>query len=114
MDLTFPKEFDFYMRDPGVRAAFVSENVSPKKTDCPNCGSIGYMYIFVATGGPFRDPTGGKINHWSREGWYTGETKSAVCPVCKAQEYHGEFQENKAEVEKETRVLASRWDLKNQ
>jgi hypothetical protein len=71
------------------------------------------MYIFIATGGPFRDPTGGKINHWSREGWYVGETKSAVCPVCKAQEYHGEFTENKVEVEKAEHILASRWDLKN-
>jgi hypothetical protein len=113
MELKFPKEFDFYLKDHSTRAAFVSENAQIKPTDCPNCGGVGFMYIFVATGGPFREVTGTKINHWTREGWYTGETHSAVCPVCKAQEYHEAYQDGKIDpkVADADRILLDRWDL---
>jgi hypothetical protein len=114
--MEFPSEFRFFIRDPDVRAAFVSENISPQKTDCPNCGSVGYIYIFIATGGPFKDPSPNKVNHWTKNGWYVGETKSAVCPVCKAQEYHETFEDGKIspEVAKANKILMERWDLKGE
>ena len=80
--MLFPPEFKMYMKDPTTRAAFISENTSPNPSDCKNCGGVGYLFLFVATGGPFRDPTQNKVNHWSPEGWWTGKTQQALCPVC--------------------------------
>lgn len=110
--MEFPPEFRMYTKDPATRAAFVSENTSPNPDDCKNCGGVGYLFIFVATGGPFRDPTQNKVNHWTKEGWWIGKTYQALCPVCKATEFHGEIREDKAAVDKETHILAGRWDLK--
>lgn len=109
--MKYPNEFQMYFKDPATRACFISEIQSLKPGECPNCGSVGYLYIFVATGGPFRDPSEGKVNHWTKEGWYIGKTYQGLCPVCKNLEYH-EGDGTDPRVEKAEHILASRWDLK--
>ena len=80
---TFPKDFTFRMKDPTTKAAFVSEIESPNPDLCQNCGGAGKMYIFIATGGPFKDVPGfGKVGHWHKDRWWVGKTFGGICPIC--------------------------------
>lgn len=85
MDKQFPVEFTQLMNAPGVKAACVSEITSPYPDDCPNCGGVGTMYIFIATVGPLRSPASGRlVSHWSDGKWWGGKGFEAVCPVCRS------------------------------
>jgi hypothetical protein len=102
----YPNEFQMYFKDPATRACFISDIPPLRKGECPNCSGAGFLYIFVATSGPFREPSQNKINHWDN-GWWVGKTYQGLCPVCQNNAYKPEQQN-----EEEEHILASRWDLK--
>jgi hypothetical protein len=84
MEIQFPKDFTFYFKAPETKACFVSEIAPITPVDCENCGGVGKIFIFVATGGPFREaPGAGKVGHWHKDRWWVGGTHSGTCPVCK-------------------------------
>ena len=85
-DRNFPPEMQFMLKDPNTKRAWISENKSPLPDDCPNCGGAGYLYLFVATAGPFKTPGQGVgvISHWYDGGWWIGGTYAFKCPACAA------------------------------
>lgn len=56
---------------------------------CQNCGGSGRMFVYTWTGGPYRQPNGGKVKWLEGDGivsgWYQGETHVAPCPRCNAE-----------------------------
>jgi len=82
IDISF--DMKFILRDPTTRAAWLSENTAINPDDCQNCGGVGYLYLFIATSGPFRDPPASGIGKWDQaiEKWWAGKTHSFPCPKC--------------------------------
>jgi hypothetical protein len=79
------------LHDPATKAAWMSENVSDNENDCKNCGGVGYLYLFLATAGPFvASPAG--VNKWDEnlQKWWVGETKAFKCPICQESKTNGE------------------------
>lgn len=84
MNIQFSDEMRVAMRSPAVRFAAVRENTNLGVGGCENCGGIGYMHLFLGTGGPFEyGPGMGKIGHWDGAHWWEGSTRAFICPVCK-------------------------------
>ena len=83
-DKTFQSTLRTYTKAPGVKKAWISENTSPNPSDCQACGGSAYIYIFVATGGPFNTPGSGPkiISHWYDGKWWIGQTYAIPCPTC--------------------------------
>lgn len=81
-DKTFPPEFAGLIKAPTTKAAFFSEIQPMHPRDCKNCGGIGTMILYIATGGPFINVPGG-IAHWANDRWWSGANIEKVCPVCK-------------------------------
>lgn len=82
--MKFTNEMTFAIKSPDVKNAWVSENKSPNPEDCKNCGGAGYLYLFLATGGPFGTPGIGKgtVSKFYNGKWWIGKTMSFVCPEC--------------------------------
>lgn len=82
--MEFTKDMQFALKAPEVKRAWVSENASPNPKDCQNCGGQGYLYLFLATGGPFNSPGSGKgLTSKCHDGkWWIGKTMSFECPSC--------------------------------
>lgn len=87
MDKHFPYEMKLVIEQPTVKAAFISD-IQPKlETDCPNCGGLGTLMVFLATEGPFQTPAAayradGKCSKWNDNKWWVGNTYSFSCPDC--------------------------------
>jgi hypothetical protein len=89
-DFPLSLEMKSILKDPATKAAFVSDYDGTNGNVCQNCGGSGYVYIFVATAGPFKVcPTGAKIiTHWDGMHYWIGETFSFCCPVCDPSAIH--------------------------
>jgi len=81
-DVQFPPEFQTLLRTPNIKAAFFSKIEPLHPRDCKNCGGIGTMILFIATGGPFMNVPGG-IAHWHNDRWWEGKNIEKACPICK-------------------------------
>jgi hypothetical protein len=81
---TFQRTLQTYLKAPGVKKAWISENQSPNPNDCQSCGGASYIYIFVATGGPFNTPGCGPhiISKWHDGKFWVGQTYAITCPTC--------------------------------
>jgi hypothetical protein len=91
----YPPQFEVYCRNPGLKAAFVSEIKPSRESDCKNCGGIGTFVIFLATEGPYDYPPNGVVEK-ARNGipakqiiakyvngkWWGGKSVEEACPVC--------------------------------
>jgi hypothetical protein len=85
----FPDVLVKLAQDPRVKKAFYLE-YEKQPGECENCGGMGVMSLFLATNGPFREPSGGKFVCKWHDGWWwsapSGDlhfgTVSAPCPVC--------------------------------
>lgn len=83
MNVQFPPIFNSHWKQPGIKAAFVTESHPHHPGECINCGGIGTMTTFCATAGPFDNPPVGKlIAHFGNGKWWGGANFSASCPVC--------------------------------
>lgn len=82
MSKRFPQELQNLWRQPGIKAAFISENEPLLEEDCPNCGGLGLFSTFIATNGPFNNPSAKGVNHFADGKWWVGQTFTAPCPVC--------------------------------
>lgn len=82
--MRYPQAFQDMWRAGNTKAAFVSEAVSKKASDCQNCGGAGMMATFIAVMGPFDNlPVGkGIIAHYANGKWWGGANFTAPCPVC--------------------------------
>jgi hypothetical protein len=82
--ITLSNEMRYKLKDPGTRAAWMSENAALGPDDCKNCGGVGFLYLFVATSGPFHAPPSSGIGKWDEaiQKWWVGQTHSYPCPVC--------------------------------
>ena len=80
----FQRTLNLYLHAPGVKKAWISENASPNPNDCPSCGGANYIYLFVATGGPFNQPGCGPkiISKFHNGKFWIGQTYAIVCPDC--------------------------------
>jgi hypothetical protein len=78
------------IRRPTTRQAFVSEPDIRDKTKCQNCGGEGYLYLFIATDGPF-DNRPQAVAHWDNGKWWIGETWTFTCPVCVVYDSGGQY-----------------------
>jgi len=78
----FPPEFNGLIKASNTKAAFFSDIQPMHPRDCKNCGGIGTMILFIATGGPFVNVPGG-IAHYSGDRWWSGTNIEKACPVCK-------------------------------
>lgn len=59
---------------------------------CGNCGGSGVIVHTAIEAGPFKLPpatTGPRVAVYGHQGWFTGESKSAPCPVCAGQAQDG-------------------------
>ena len=103
---TYPKDFKLWATGLDVKAAWATQqDVLNEAIDCPNCGGLGTMSIFIAKRGPFKDPTVPGIeddghyvngqkkisfhltNHFAEGMWWAGQVKTSVCPVCEGSGY---------------------------
>jgi hypothetical protein len=92
MNKKFPYSFISAWSEPGVKAAFITDEQPAKIGGCENCGGWGFFATFIATDGPFNSPTDGrydnatfsftKVNHFYDGKWWVGTTISDKCPVC--------------------------------
>ena len=97
MDKHFPPEMIFKAKGLQVKRAFVLDIAKDGPADCANCGGQGYLYLFLATEGPYQ--TAGspysRISKWFDNAWWCapvdGEygTVSFLCPDCKGTGKHG-------------------------
>ena len=114
-NMQFPSELKFYLKGAGVKAAWMSENKPISPRDCPNCGGLGVMSVFVATDGPYESPANPyagsteapQSSHWDNGKWWIGEAHTANCPVCHGVR-HVEGQELVRPVEDKDKELISR------
>jgi hypothetical protein len=81
-NMNFPPEFKKHLATPNIKGAFVS-NINPvHPRDCKNCGGVGTIMLFLATGGPFINVPSG-IAHWADGRWWKGKNFEEMCPDCK-------------------------------
>lgn len=84
MSRKYPPEFNQLVKDPNVRGAFVSVLDRRHPKECPNCGGIGTLIIFLATAGPLLDPPGSPaIAKFVNDNWWAGMSDERACPICK-------------------------------
>jgi hypothetical protein len=83
MSKQFPPVLQNIMRQPEVKAAWMSDNEPRIPSDCNNCGGLGFFAIFVASNGPYNYPPQKGVGHYDGEHWWQGVTYTDVCPVCK-------------------------------
>jgi rubrerythrin len=82
-NLVFSQEMKNAMKTPGARKIWLVKYDSVNTHNCTNCGGIGYLYLFIAKGGPFENsPTTG-IGSYFDGRWWVGQHFPFVCPVCK-------------------------------
>jgi hypothetical protein len=85
-DIHFSKELKQRIREiaPTAKAVFFSMNETSNPKDCKNCGGLGVIYLFVASGGPFTEVPRGEniIAHWSDDKWWAGINEGSICPDC--------------------------------
>lgn len=88
----FPDELIDYQGQPNA----VPLASGPFPHICPNCGGHEIMLVYVISSGPFRQPNGGKVKwlDYPEPGFYTGELKSAPCPVCQKGRMQAYLQKN--------------------
>jgi hypothetical protein len=79
----YPPEFIGDARNLGAGKVILEEYEPIATAECPNCGGWESFYAWYVSSGPHRYmPTGqGSVKMIEGE-WYTGELKSAPCPVC--------------------------------
>ena len=82
MSMIMPDGFKKFWNDPKSKGAFVSVISPMHPRDCKNCGGIGTIILFVATGGPFINVPSG-VAHWHNDRWWSGKNYEEGCPVCK-------------------------------
>jgi hypothetical protein len=91
--MNIPHEITFALRDPSVKAAWISD-FPDEPGKCANCGGTGIIAAFIATEGPYDSPAhpyakrgdvwltskteviNGKMKYW------VGQTMSVACPEC--------------------------------
>jgi hypothetical protein len=95
----YPKMFDVYCKQSGLKAAFVSEIPPSRESDCKNCGGLGTLIIFLATEGPYDFPPSGIVEKsktvngefvpakqiiakFVNGKWWGGKSVEEMCPVC--------------------------------
>ena len=85
MNKHFPLSFQAHIKSPNIKAAFFSDVKPAHPRDCKNCGGIGNLILFVATGGPFVNVPSGKdlVAHWHDGRWWAGKNIEDACPDCK-------------------------------
>ncbi len=84
------KNFPRLMKDaasmPGVKKAFLLDFDGTNNGGCDNCGGMGYLYLFIATEGPFQSPGApyreDKSSHWYDGKWWIGTSSAFMCPNC--------------------------------
>lgn len=90
MTKIFPPEFKQHLANTALKGAFISDIHPVHPRDCHNCGGVGTMVLFLATGGPFREvPTG--ISHFSAGKWWVGKNVEEICPVCKGSGQYSDY-----------------------
>jgi len=85
MDKIYPGEFAVLAKT--AVDVFVGEYEPVGLNDCPNCGGMGVMSMFLMEKGPFESPNHpyAKLkSRWSdkHKGWIAGTTVTKTCPVC--------------------------------
>jgi hypothetical protein len=87
-DKVFSQEMRTAMKSDAKKIIFLD---IPKQGihSCPNCGGVGFMYLFIATGGPFDNSSTkpGDISTYFDQKWWTGRHYAFECPVCHAESY---------------------------
>jgi len=89
MSRVYPPRFAEYCKSTSLRGAFVSIIEPLSKHDCPNCGGIGTLVIFLATEGPFDFVPYGKgiiaksVKIHDVDKWFGGKHVEEMCPVCR-------------------------------
>jgi hypothetical protein len=98
MNRHFPPKFTSLSKEPSTKAAFFSDLKPAHPRDCKNCGGLGTMIIFIATGGPFVNVPSGKdlIAHWYDNRWWAGKNYEDACPDCKGTGIDPNFKEQPA------------------
>ena len=89
MALDYPVEIQALLNDQSAVAVRVGGTY---KSTCPNCGDIGYVYVFKVKSGPWPQPPLGETGRGSKwleegpngRGWYAGSLEAAACPACKS------------------------------
>lgn len=83
--MKFPDNFKVFLSDRLLKGAFFSKIEGRHPRDCKNCGGIGVIYIFLATGGPFNNPPTGAniVAHFAEGKWWAGKNEGGICPDCK-------------------------------
>jgi len=80
--IQWPDELGLKIRAGAIPLTFPGINYT---NVCPNCCGSEVMAVYTVTGGPYMQP-GFQKSKWldldGKEGWYTGETHYAFCPVC--------------------------------
>jgi len=88
----YPEALKLQMRR-STTPVFAQDFATAQVGDCPNCGGLGNVYVFITERGPFRDVPGAGRNTdsvlksvedpmygWV---WYIGQTVGASCPACR-------------------------------
>ena len=74
------------------KAAFQVAVEQGDKSECKNCGDLGFVIVRLTDGGPYRNIQASKTksctwfdgNEISGKGWYViGKTMEYTCPACK-------------------------------
>jgi hypothetical protein len=94
LDIKISPEMKAMLRDSATKAAWISEHESPNPTVCQNCGGVGYLFIFIATKGPFVTAPPVGVAHWDKDKWWVGETFAFTCPVCTDTAIHPPIQKS--------------------
>lgn len=86
-DKVFPNEMRFAVKSPDVKKAFLLEVEPFRGNHCENCGGHGFLYAFLATGGPFENSPSNGVAKWADGKWWKGATFSFQCPKCGGQSW---------------------------
>lgn len=87
----YTQEMKMKATDPLVKRVFVIEHRPEGLNDCLNCGGTGFLYLFLATEGPYQTPGAAysKVSKWFDGAWWCAPsndnnygTVSFKCPDC--------------------------------
>ena len=85
MDKHFPREME--QKSIGYKMTFFLDYHADGHDDCPNCGGLGFLYLFCATDGPYETPAAayrkdGRVSKWHDGKWWVGNTEGFRCRDC--------------------------------
>ena len=85
----FSREMRVAMKTEGAKKIIYWEIPAVAPHACPNCGGVGFMYLFIATKGPFDNSSTkpGEISTWFDDKWWVGQLYPFECPNCHAESY---------------------------